>query len=52
MPLPRRWVVGRSFAKLGRSGRLSKDYEFGEDASESMVYLASSKPRLARLSAG
>ena len=43
VPLPRRWVVERSFANLGRNRRLSKDYEFWEDASESMVYLASIK---------
>jgi putative transposase len=39
--LPRRWVVERSFAHLGRSRRLSKDYEKLNENSEGMVYLAS-----------
>ena len=28
VPLPRRWIVGRTFTKPGRSRRPSKDYEF------------------------
>lgn len=39
--LPRRWVVERSFAWLGRNRRLSKDYEHLTECSESMLYLAS-----------
>ncbi len=39
--LPRRWVVERTFAPLGRSRPLSKDYEKLTDNSEGMVYLAS-----------
>jgi len=39
--LPKRWVVERTFAHLGRSRRLSKDYEKLTDNSEGMVYLAS-----------
>lgn len=39
--LPKRWVVERSFAHLGRSRRLSKDYEKLPDNSEGFVYLAS-----------
>jgi len=35
--LPKRWVVERSFAWLGRSRRLSKDYERRTDSSECMV---------------
>jgi putative transposase len=35
--LPKRWVVERTFAWLGRSRRLSKDYERRTDSSESMV---------------
>jgi putative transposase len=41
--LPRRWVVERTFAWLGRSRRLSKDYEREPRSSESQVYLASSR---------
>lgn len=39
--LPRRWVVERTFAWLGRYRRLSKDYERCTKSSEGMVYLAS-----------
>ena len=40
--LPRRWVVERPFAWLGRYRRLSKDYEYYPDSSETMIYLAMS----------
>jgi putative transposase len=35
-----RWVVERTFAWLGKCRRLSKDYEYHEIMSESLVYLA------------
>jgi putative transposase len=38
--LPRRWVVERTFAWLGRYRRLSKDYEFHCHNSETMILLA------------
>ncbi|MFF7250766.1 IS5 family transposase [Embleya sp. NPDC008237] len=38
--VPRRWVVERTFAWLGRYRRLSKDYEYCLGSSESAVYLA------------
>jgi len=38
--LPRRWVVERTFAWLGRWRRLSKDYEATIASSEAMVKLA------------
>jgi putative transposase len=38
--LPRRWVVERTFAWLGFYRRLSKDYEYLTQHSESMVRLA------------
>jgi len=38
--LPRRWVVERTFAWLGRSRRLSKDYEGLPETTEAWCYLA------------
>lgn len=38
--LPRRWVVERTFAWLGRYRRLSKDYEYHPHNSEAMIHLA------------
>ena len=38
---PKRWVVERTFAWLGRYRRLSKDYERTVCSSEGMIYLAS-----------
>jgi putative transposase len=39
-PLPKRWVVERSFAWLGDFRRLAKDYERTCNAAVSMIYLA------------
>src|SRR5215469_1586168 len=47
--LPRRWVVERSIAWLGRQRRLSKDYERQPATSEALVYLAGIRLLLARL---
>ena len=47
--LPRRWVVERTFAWLGRSRRLSKDYERKTTSSEGQVYIASSRLMLQRI---
>lgn len=47
--LPRRWVVERTFAWLGRSRRLSKDDERLPESSATMVYLVSSRLLLNRL---
>lgn len=47
--LPRRWVVERTFAWLGRSRRLSKDYERHLESSESMIRLSSIHLLLKRL---
>ena len=47
--LPRRWVVERTFAWLGRSRRLSKEYERKPTSSAGQVYLASSRLMLRRL---
>jgi putative transposase len=47
--LPRRWVVERTFAWLGQSRRLSKDYERLPAVSEAMIYGAMSRLMLRRL---
>jgi transposase len=47
--VPRRWVVERSFAWLGRSRRLARDYEFLPATSEAVIYLAASHLLLRRL---
>ena len=39
-PWPRRWVVERTFAWLGRFRRMSKDYEFNTSTSKAMIHLA------------
>jgi putative transposase len=38
--LPRRWVVERTFAWLGRYRRLSKDYEELPETGEAMILIA------------
>ena len=47
--LPRRWVVERTFAWLGRSRRLSKDYETLPQTEEAWIYLAMTHLMLRRL---
>lgn len=47
--LPRRWVVERTFAWLGRYRRLSKDYERCTKSSEGVIYIASIHTMLKRL---
>ena len=46
---PRRWVVERTFAWLGKYRRLSKDYERDSLTSEGFIYLASIRTMLKRL---
>jgi transposase len=41
-PLPKRWIVERSFAWLEDFRRLAKDYERTCRAAKTMIYLASS----------
>lgn len=48
--LPRRWVVERTFAWLGRYRRLSKDYEGLPQTTEAWCYLAMGRLMAARLS--
>ena len=47
--LPRRWVVERTFAWLGRNRRLSKDYEKLPETGETFIYMAMSRILLRRL---
>jgi putative transposase len=47
--LPRRWVVERTIAWLGRNRRLSKDYEQSGAAMETWCYIASIALLLRRL---
>ncbi len=47
--LPRRWVVERTLAWLGRCRRLSKDYEALPETTESWVYIAMTHLMLRRL---
>ena len=47
--LPRRWVVERTFAWLGRYRNLSKDYEELPETTEAWVYAAMTGLMLRRL---
>ncbi|MGW5216088.1 transposase [Streptomyces sp. NPDC004051] len=47
--VPRRRVVERTFAWLGRCRRLSKDYEYLRVNSENVIYLAMAMLLLRRL---
>jgi transposase len=47
--LPRRWVVERTIAWIGRYRRMSKDYEFLPASNEAMVYLTMIRVLLGRL---
>ena len=45
------WIVERSFAWLGRNRRLSKDYEYNVQTSETMLDIAAIRLMLNRLTA-
>ena len=47
--LPKRWIVERTFAWLGRHRRLSKDYEGRLDTSEAWIHIALSRRMLKQL---
>jgi putative transposase len=48
--LPKRWVVERTFAWLGRNRQLSKEYDRRPESTEGWIYLASIDILLKRLS--
>ena len=50
--LPKRWIVERTFAWLGKYRRLSKDYETLPASSEMMLYLAMINLMIHRLKPG
>lgn len=47
--LPRRWVVERTFAWIGRYRRFSKDYEYLCEVSETLLFVAMIRTMLKRL---
>lgn len=50
--LPKRWIVERTFAWLGRYRRLSKDYETLPVSSETMIQIAMINVMVHRLTPG
>ncbi|RFM24865.1 MAG: transposase [Candidatus Thermochlorobacter aerophilum] len=49
VPIPKRWVVERTFAWFESYRRLSKDFEFHPKTSQTMIYIASVRLMLNRL---
>jgi putative transposase len=50
--IPRRWVVERTFAWLGRSRRLARDYKRLPETTEALVYAAMTRLTLRRRTRG
>ncbi|MEM6634228.1 MAG: transposase, partial [Bacteroidota bacterium] len=48
-PLPKRWVVERTFAWFESYRRLAKDFEFLPQTSETMIILAMTRLMLKRI---
>jgi putative transposase len=48
-PLPKRWIVERTFGWLSRFRRLRKDYELYPEVSEAMIYSSLTRLMLERL---
>ena len=46
--LPKRWIVERTFAWMGNSRRLSKDYEISIDSAENMAIISNMHTLLKR----
>ena len=47
--LPKRWIVERTFSWFENYRRLSKDYEYSSDTSETMIYIAMTHVMVRRL---
>jgi putative transposase len=47
--LPKRWIVERTFSWFANYRRLSKDYEYLPDTSETMIYIAMAHVMVRRL---
>ncbi len=47
--LPERWIVERSFAWMGWSRRLSKDYELKPSSTEAMIWISFTHTLLKRM---
>jgi transposase len=47
--LPRRWVVERTFSRVGQNHRMSKDYEHLPKSSEAFVYVEMTRLMVRRL---
>lgn len=47
--LPKRWIVERTFSWFTNYRRLSKDYEYHPETSETMIYIAMTHIMLRRL---
>ena len=50
--LPRRWVVERTFAWIGRNRRMSKDYELLAETTETLIHICMIRLMLKRLAKG